>query len=62
MTMLDGSLSLYETITGVTWRTEKMDGKHSGVAVIASNYIMEVMREGIEHKMMGLLDTHKERL
>jgi hypothetical protein len=29
---------------------------------MSSNYIMELMREGIEHKMMVLLENYKERL
>lgn len=62
ITLLDGSLVLYETLTGVTWRTEKIDGKHSGVATIPTNFIMEVVKEGIEHKMISFIERHRERL
>lgn len=62
LNLLDGSLVLYETLTGVTWRTEKIDGKHSGVAIACSNNIMEVAKEGMEHKLMNLLERDMERL
>jgi hypothetical protein len=61
-TLLDGSLILYETITGITWRSEHIDGKHSGVAVASTNYMMEVCKEGLEHRMSNFLDKEKERL
>jgi len=41
-TLLDGTLLLYETLTGIVWRTENIDGKHSGVAIALTNYVMEV--------------------
>ena len=50
-TLIDGSLILYETITGITWRSENIDGKHTGVAVASTNYMMEVCKEGLEHRM-----------
>lgn len=62
MTFLDGSISLYETINGVTWRTEKIDGKHSGVAVIATNFAMELLKEGVDYKLMSFMERHKDRL
>jgi hypothetical protein len=62
LNLLDGSLVLYETLTGVTWRTEKIDGKHSGLAIACSNNIMEVAKEGMEHKLMNLLERDMERL
>lgn len=61
-TLLDGTLMLYETITGITWRTEHIDGKHSGVAIASTNYMMEVCKEGLEHKMARFLEHEKERL
>jgi WD40 repeat protein len=51
VTMIDGTLILYETLTGITWRTERIDGKHSGIAITNTNYMMEVCHEGVEHKM-----------
>jgi hypothetical protein len=61
-TLLDGTLMLYETITGITWRSEHIDGKHSGVAIASSNYMMEVCKEGLEHKMSRFLDQERDRL
>jgi hypothetical protein len=61
-TLLDGSLILYETITGITWRSEHIDGKHSGVAVASTNYMMEVCKEGLEHRMSKFLEKERERL
>jgi hypothetical protein len=62
ITTLEGSVSLYETLTGITWRTERIDGKHSGVAIANTNYIMEVCKEGFEHRMVQLLEKDSERL
>jgi hypothetical protein len=28
MNMLDGTIILYETLTGIIWRTERIHGKH----------------------------------
>jgi hypothetical protein len=50
-TLLDGSFVLYETLTNITWRTEKIDGKHSGVAIANTNIMIEVSKEGYEHRM-----------
>jgi len=61
-TLLDGTLILYETVTGIIWRSEKVDGKHSGVGIGMTNYLMELAREGQEHRMMAFLDKHAERL
>lgn len=61
-TLLDGTLILYETVTGIIWRSEKIDGKHSGVGIGMTNYLMELTREGQEHRMMAFLDKHSERL
>jgi hypothetical protein len=51
LTMIDGTLILYETLTGISWRTERIDGKHSGIAIANTSYMMEVCHEGVEHKM-----------
>ena len=62
ITLLDGTLMVYESITGVTWRSEKVDGKHSGVGIALTNYLMELSREGQEHKMMGFIERYRDRL
>lgn len=62
MTTLEGAVSLYETLTGITWRTERIDGKHSGVAIANTNYIMECCKEGVEHRMAQFIDKERERL
>ncbi len=46
VTLLDGTLILYETLTAITWRSERLDGKHTGVGVGLTNYLMEIAREG----------------
>ncbi len=51
VSLIDGTSILYETLTGITWRTEMIDGKHSGIYASNTNYMMEVCHEGIEHKM-----------
>jgi hypothetical protein len=61
-TLLDGTIILYETLTGITWRTEKIDGKHSGISIANTNYMMEVCKEGIEHKMAKFIERENERL
>ena len=45
MNLLDGSVAIYETLTGITWKTENFPGKHSGVSIIASNFMFEVGKE-----------------
>lgn len=62
LTLLDGSLILYETLTGITWRTEHIDGKHSGVGLVTTNYIMEISKEGSEHRMMNFITKNTDRL
>jgi WD40 repeat protein len=54
-TLIDGTTILYETLTGITWRTERIDGKHSGISISNTNYMMEVCHEGLEHKMAKFL-------
>ncbi len=61
-TLIDGSMILYETLTSITWRTERIDGKHSGIAISNTNYIMEVCHEGIEHKMVQLINREQEKM
>lgn len=61
-TQIDGSVSLFETLTGINWRTEKIDGKHSGIAIGYNNYAMELCKEGQEHRMMAFLNNEKDRL
>ena len=61
-TLIDGTSLLYETLTGITWRTERIDGKHSGISIANTNYMMEVCHEGVEHKMAKFLARDQERL
>eukprot|EP00347_Sterkiella_histriomuscorum_P023951 403332820 len=60
--LLDGSILIYETLTGITWRTEKLYGKHTGIALVASNFVFEVSKEGCEHKLINLLEREKSKL
>ena len=62
LTLMDGTLVMFETLTRMTWRTEKVDGKHSGVAAMPTNYVLELTREGYEHNIMKFLDKNGERL
>ena len=57
--LLDGSIMLYETLTGITWRTEKLHGRHSGVGIAVSNFIFELAKEGLEHKLINMLEREK---
>ena len=50
--LLDGSILIYECLTAITWKSEKLSGKHTGVALVTNNFVYEVAREGIEHKMI----------
>ena len=54
--LLDGSIMIYETLTGIIWKTEKLYGKHSGISLIANNFIYEVSKEGFEHKIINMLE------
>jgi len=47
--LIDGTVVLYETLTGITWRTEKFQGRHSAIALRASSFMFEVAKEGREH-------------
>ena len=60
--LLDGSIVLYETLTGIIWKTERLPGKHTGVAIIESNFVYEVAKEGYEHRLINLLEREKGRL
>ncbi len=62
VTLLDGTIMLYETLTGIIWRSEKIDGKHSGVTTVNTNFIMEMVKEGQEHKMMLFMAKNNDRL
>jgi hypothetical protein len=55
-------MMLYETLTGIVWRSEKLIGKHSGVGISPSNYLMELCKEGREHRIMAFIDKNKDRL
>ena len=61
-TMIDGTMILYETLTSITWRTERIEGKHSGIAMSNSNFMLEVCHEGVEHKMAKLIAREQDRL
>ncbi|CDW78805.1 wd40 repeat-containing protein [Stylonychia lemnae] len=60
--LLDGSILLYETLTAITWRTEKLYGKHSGISLVVSNFVFEAAKEGLEHKLINLLERQKTKL
>ena len=60
--LLDGSNILYETITGITWRTEQFNGRHSGLALTIRNFVFEVAKEGREHKLINMLERQKTKL
>jgi hypothetical protein len=47
--LLDGTIQLYESLTGITWRTEKLSGCHSGLAIKINDFTFEVSKEGSEH-------------
>lgn len=59
--LMDGSNMIYECLTAITWKTERLSGKHSGIAITANNFVYEVAREGIEHKMIEKLDKQKQK-
>ena len=59
--LLDGSILIYECLTAITWKSEKLSGKHTGVALVTNNFVYEVAREGIEHKMIQMLEKHRHK-
>jgi len=59
--LLDGSNMIYECLTTITWKTEKLSGKHSAVALSTNNFLYEVAREGIEHKLIEMFAKKKQR-
>lgn len=44
--LLDGIIIIYEVLTGIKWKQEKLLGRHSGVAITTNNFIFEVAKEG----------------
>ena len=44
----DGYTILYETLTGIFWRTDKIRGNHSGLAIAHTNIFYEYIQEGKE--------------
>lgn len=57
--LVDGSIIIYETLTGITWRSEKFVGSHSGLAIRASNFIIEIGKEGKEHELNGFIKSKR---
>ena len=62
ISLLDGSQIIYETLTGITWRTERLNGRHSGLAIVASNFMFELSKEGLEHRLINLIEQKKMKL
>jgi WD40 repeat protein len=60
--LLDGTLHLYETLTGIIWRSERMEGKHSGLALRINSFVYEGAKEGNEHKMHSFVQREKDKL
>jgi hypothetical protein len=59
--LFDGSVLIYECLTSITWKTERLCGKHSGIAITSNNFMFEVAREGIEHKLISMLEKKKQK-
>lgn len=52
--LVDGSCIIYEILTGITWRTERHQDQHSGMAIITSDIMFELSKEGLEHALMEI--------
>jgi len=62
----DGRQCLYETLTGITWRTEyqpyarkDIGLRHSGLAITSSNLLLESAKEGQEMNLYKAYDIRK---
>lgn len=60
--LIDGTVQLYETLTGIIWRTERLVGNHKGIAIRTSDFMFEVSREANEHKLITFVKDQKQKL
>ena len=52
----DGRVTLYESLTGIVWRTDRYAGNHNGVALALHGAVFEFAAEGREEDLAAVLN------